>query len=351
MIARPRELGLVALVALGAVACQTQRVSPSEIPGQPIAFIYLSEEDARRKAEVLSEPAATRTDPTTNRGVVDLNDLRDFLEQSFGERGGAAEGAGRLALLDARTGEVSMVAAARRGATPLAWSRDRSKLLFSQRDADLLQLFEWAPESRLVTRVSRGPDRHPQGCYGPDGRYVVVVSRIEPVDGDPYTRRSTFRLALSAPGGPDQGIEVISPGPMDGDPTCSPDGSSVAYVRFASRKRSAIWIHPFDRPESAHVLTPGSEPAFSPDGEWIVYSQRVGDTRRLWRIRSDGTGRTRLGRVGGELQESGPSVAPDGSMVVYESVRSHRYRLFLRRFDGSGDSVLLSTGDGMHAVW
>jgi Tol biopolymer transport system component len=138
---------------------------------------------------------------------------------------------------------------------------------------------------------------------------------------------------------------------MDGDPTCSPDGSSVAYVRFVSRGLTEIWVYPFGQPELERRLTRGRDPSFSPDGKWIVYSQRVADIPRLWRIRPDGAGRTRVGRVGGKLRESGPSVAPDGSMLVYESVRKHRHRLFLRRLDGSGDSVLLSTGDGLHAVW
>jgi Tol biopolymer transport system component len=119
---------------------------------------------------------------------------------------------------------------------------------------------------------------------------------------------------------------------MDGEPACSPDGTAFAYVRLFPEGRSEIWIHSFA------------------DGEWIVYSHVVGKTPALWRIRRDGTGRSRLGRGSG-ADEYGPAVSPDGSLVVYESVFRNRYRLFVRRFDGTGDTVLLSDGDGTHAVW
>ncbi len=351
MIARCAWLGIAVGLALAVHGCQSQRVFRSETPEQVIAIIYHSEEEARRRAEDLSEPAAAPRDPTANRGVVDLNDLRGFFEETFGERDNRREDEGRLALLYPRTGEVVVVEAARQGATPLAWSGTRRRLLFSQLDAGGYQLFEWDRESRVVTRVTRGSNRHPQGCYGPDGRYVVVVARREPLEKDPNRTRTIFRVGITGPGGSLHDVELISPGPMDGDPTCSPDGSSVAYVRFVSRGRTEIWVHPFGQPELERRLTRGRDPSFSPDGKWIVYSQRVAGIPRLWRIRPDGAGRTRVGRVGGELRESGPSVAPDGSMLVYESVRKHRHRLFLRRLDGSGDSVLLSTGDGLHAVW
>ncbi|MDX1390521.1 MAG: hypothetical protein R3344_15135, partial [Acidobacteriota bacterium] len=150
--------------------------------------------------------------------------------------------------------------------------------------------------------------------------------------------------------GPGDAIQPISQGPTDGEPTCSPDGDAVAYVRLDSQARGEIWIYSFTDDGPARAIARGREPSFSPDGEWIVYSRAVGNTPSLWRIRRDGTGRTRLGRGSG-ADEYGPAVSPDGSLVVYESVSNGRYRLFVRRFDGSGDRVLFADGDGTHAVW
>ncbi|MBW2541489.1 MAG: PD40 domain-containing protein [Deltaproteobacteria bacterium] len=137
---------------------------------------------------------------------------------------------------------------------------------------------------------------------------------------------------------------------MDGEPACSPDGSAAAYVRLLPGDRSEIWIHFFGGEEPPRAIAQGRDPSFSPDGEWIVYSRHAGNAPALWRIRRDGTGRTRIGRGSG-AEEYGPAVSPDGSLVAYESVSGNRHRLFVRRFDGTGDRVLFADGDGTHVVW
>jgi len=322
---------LVLAVGLMLVAsgCQGPGVARKEIPEDPIAFIFHPEGEARRRAEAHEKrttPARrSRPEPSS---VVHLNTFRDYLTQAFGRRGND-EFAGQLSLLDPRSRRVTVLESTRKGAIPLAWSPGRDRLLFAQWDLGTLQLFEFERDSQVVSQLTRGPDQHPQGCYGPGGRLIAVVA----------TRaRST------------EGRASLSPGPMDGEPACSPDGTAFAYVRLFPEGRSEIWIHSFADGEPARAIAQGRGPSFSPDGEWIVYSRVVGKTPALWRIRRDGTGRSRLGRGSG-ADEYSPAVSPDGSLVVYESVFRNRYRLFVRRFDGTGDSVLFSDGDGTHAVW
>ena len=243
---------------------------------------------------------------------------------------------------------MTVLESARKGAIPLVWSPDRDRLLFAQRELGKLQLFEYQRDSRVVSQITAGPDHHPQGCYGPDGRLIAVVAkRAGSTEDRTGGEKLVSRIALMGQG---DAVESISPGPTDGEPACSPDGTAVAYVRLFSDARSEIWIHSFADEEPARAIAQGREPSFSPDGEWIVYSRVVGKTPALWRVRRDGSGRTRLGRGSG-ADEYGPAVSPDGSLVVYESVFGNRYRLFVRRFDGTGDSVLFSDGDGTHAVW
>lgn len=333
------------LVAHG---CQGPGVARNEIPEDPIAFIFHPEDEARRRAEA----HAKRNPPQDRSGfenpsVVHLNTFRDYLTKSFGRRVDD-EFPGRLSLLNPRSRQVTVVESARTGAIPLAWSPGRDRLLLAQWDQGKLQLFEFERDARVVSQLTGGPDHHPQGCYGPGGRLIAVVARRPgSTGGRPDRGRLVSQIAALGAG---DALESISPGPMDGEPACSPDGSAVAYVRILSDVRSEIWIHSFGGEEPARAIAQGREPSFSPDGEWIVYSRAVGKTPALWRIRRDGTGRTRIGRGSG-ADEYGPAVSPDGSLVVYESVAGNRYRLFVRRFDGTGDSVLFSDGDGTHAVW
>jgi hypothetical protein len=341
---------LVIAIALTIVAlgCQGPGVARKEIPEDPIAFIFHSEAEARRRAEANAQRSATASrSRLENRSVVHLNTFRDYLTEAFGSR--ARDGfAGRLALLDPRSRQVTPIESARAGAIPLAWSAGRDRLLFAQWDQQTLQLFEFERDSQIVSQLTTGPDQHPQGCYGPDGRLVAAVARRpKPDEGEVARVKLVSQIAMLDPGG---AVEPLSPGPMDGEPACSPDGAAVAYVRIFPDRRSEIWIHTFGGAEPARAIAQGRDPSFSPDGEWIVYSRVVGKTPALWRIRRDGTGRTRIGRGSG-AEEYGPAVSPDGSLVVYESVSGNRYRLFVRRFDGSGDTVLFADGDGTHVVW
>jgi Tol biopolymer transport system component len=332
---------------LAIVGCQSPGVARDELPEQLIAFIYHSEADARRRAESVSAPTGNVTAArSATGGVFDLNALHDFIDAAFGSASDT-EFEGQLAYLNPRSRQLTLVDSARKGAIPQDWSADRNRLLFAQKDSQAFQLYELDRRSGAVARLTRGPDRHPQGCYGPDGRLVVVVERLEAVESAGKQERWVSRIGVTGPG---DEIEILSAGPLDADPSCAPDGTAVAYVRFLSWEQSEIRVHYFADDDTARAITRGRDPAFAPDSEWIVYSQRIGDTPTLWRIRRDGVGRARLG-VGSGTDEYGPAVSPDGSLVVYESVLGNRYRLFLRRFDGTGDRVLFSAGDGTHAVW
>jgi len=333
---------------LAALGCQGPGVARSEFPADPIAFIFHPEDEARRRAEAHAKRQIPQASGVAeNASFVHLNTFRDYLAKAFGVPADD-EFAGRLALLDPGSRRVTPIESARKGAIPLAWSPDRDRLLFAQRDQGTLQLFEFERGSRVVSQRTGGQDSHPQGCYGRDGRLVAVVARRPESTGGRSNRRALVsQIALL---GPDGAVESISPGPMDGEPACSPDGSAVAYVRLFPDARSEIWIYAFAAEGPGRAIAQGREPVFSPDGQWIVYSRSVDKTPALWRIRPDGTGRTRIGRGSG-ADEYGPAVSPDGSLVVYESVSGNRYRLFVRRFDGTGDSVLFSDGDGTRAVW
>ena len=342
------HLVFVAGLMLVAPGCQGPGVAREEIPEEPIAFIFHPEDEARRRAEAYAKREAP--DPRSgleNSAIINLNQTRDYLAEAFGSRANH-EITGQLSFLNPKNRRVTVLDSARKGAIPLAWSPDRDRLLFAQWDLGTLQLFEFERDSRVVSQVTGGPDHHPQGCYGPGGRLIAVVAkRAGSTKARAVRGKLISRIAALGPG---DAVETISPGPTDGEPACSPDGTEVAYVRLVSDARSEIWIHSFADEEPARAIAQGREPSFTPDGEWIVYSRVVGKTPALWRIRRDGTGRTRLGRGSG-ADEYGPTVSPDGSLVVYESVLGNRYRLFVRRFDGTGDSVLFSDGDGTHAVW
>jgi Tol biopolymer transport system component len=331
------------VLGLGALACQGLGVSSAEIPERAIALAYYDVETARRRAETLAE-AEPGKKPTRSYGVARVEDVTRYMGQIFGRAEGEENVAqrfpSRLALLDPRTQRVSQIRAARPNAVPRAWSPDGERLMFTQLVGEYRQMFEYDRTTQEVRRLTRGRGVHPDGCYGPEGRFVLARATVE-------RGRAISRIQLTEPGGIRP--RAISEGPMDYGPACAPDGRAIAWVSLDERGRDSLMVRMPALDGETRRLGPGRDPAFSPDGEWIVYSTPVNREWKLHRIRPDGSGRKAVGR--GVFDERHPSFSPDGRLVVYLADDGIRKRIYLRRFDGTGDRVLLESGGGHDPVW
>jgi TolB protein len=129
------------------------------------------------------------------------------------------------------------------------------------------------------------------------------------------------------------GLHVLGPGHAA---KWSPNGRSIAFdngshvlVANASRK------HVTD-------LTPGlkntssNDPAWSPNGRWIVFASEPTGTRNaaLWLVRRDGTGLHKLVDAPGE--EENASWSPNGAEIVFDSFpASGSDHLYVVHSDGS----------------
>ena len=348
--ARPIAAGLACALLVATSGCGRQRISRGDLPEALVAIHYRTPEQARLNAEV-QEAAAQAEARRGGRsravgagaGVAHTDDLGALLGGVLGATPETQRPqSGRLALLDPRTGEVSVVGAALRGSIPLAWSADRQRLLFAQPDTTGVQIWEYRRGAETVRPVTRGPLVHTQGCYGPDGRIVAVE-----VDVRAKPRRSW--VALSAEGGRGP-FARISEGPNDHSPACSQRSGAVAYVRDAEPGHPQVWLARLASASPHHLLAPGRQPQFSPAGDWLVFVAPLRDMGRLWRMRPDGTARAPIGR--GAREESHPAVSPDGRFVAFVAAeQAFRRQLYLRRFDGSGDRILFADGDADYPVW
>jgi Tol biopolymer transport system component len=337
----------IGAVFLGVAGCASTTIRGEEIPDIPIAFVYFDPKTARLLAEEISDEMERLQGPTPgNQGeaVAQVSEIKRYLEQTFGvEEGGAPKRfEGRLALLDPRTGEVEVVAGARKGAVPHDWSSDHERLLFSQVvRGKIPHLYELDVTTGEVRPLTHGETAHPEGCYGPDGR--VVFTSI-----DPRTRRKNSRIMITDPGG--GAPQPLSLSDHAYYPTCAPDGSGVAYTVYGARGTAQhVVARALPLTEAPRILSPGREPSFSADGRWIVFSAKLKKDWTIWRIRPDGTGRATLGRGG--LDEQRPSLSPDGRLVVYVADTEVHQKLYLRRVDGTGNRLLLADGDGDRPVW
>jgi Tol biopolymer transport system component len=339
----------IGAACLGVSGCASTAIRGEEIPDLPIAFVYYDAATARRRAEEIAGAVeeGPATDPTAGaraEAVAPLKEITRYIQQALGveERAATRWSKGRLALLDPRTREVSVVEGARKGAIPHDWSSDHKRLLFSQVVYDEIpHLYELDVTTGDVRRLTRGEMANPEGCYGPGDR--IVYTSV-----DPKARHPNARIMITDPGGgPPQPLSLSHYAYY---PTCAPDGSAVAYTAFGARGRvQRVVIRSPVLTGEPRILAPGREPSFSADGQWIVFSAKLKKKWTIWRIRPDGTGRAPIGRGG--FDEQRPSLSPDNRLVVYVADVDFRQRLYVRRVDGTGDRILLSGGDGDRPVW
>jgi Tol biopolymer transport system component len=106
----------------------------------------------------------------------------------------------------------------------------------------------------------------------------------------------------------------------------SPDGAKVAFERMGGD----LYVMDADGTDLVD-LGPGHRPAWSPDGEWVVYMITQDDGERftasdLYAVRADATQRTQLTDTPDRFEMS-PAWSPDGRTIAFEALNEGRVYL------------------------
>lgn len=115
------------------------------------------------------------------------------------------------------------------------------------------------------------------------------------------------------------------------DPAWSPDGEWLVFVAWCDGRADLYRMRPDGSERTRLTGSPGEEhtPAWSPDGERIAYTYRAdGEDSEIWTVAPDGSDAHPLTEDG--FSEVGPVWSPDGTRLAYESRR-----------DGNGDIFVL----------
>lgn len=228
------------------------------------------------------------------------------------------------------------------------------------------------PEVLFTSQLTSSPGLDAFPAFSPDGNAIAYSS-------DRGGRFEIYIRPLSAGG---REVQVTADGGDNLQPAWSPDGRQLAYH---SRRRGGIWVVPALGGVSAQVSAFGADPAFSPDGEWIVFqSDGVPDLAQaafgamppstIWIVSARGAGAPRqITRVG---QPSGghgaPAFSPDGRSIVFATYDIDLSQLWSVAPDGSdlkmiagdertvyfdpifspdGNFLYFSTGGGNFRFW
>ena len=221
------------------------------------------------------------------------------------------------------------------------WSPDGRRLVFigganpagSSDIAGVDYLYLWSAGHSGVRLLTRVRARVVGAAWSPDGKRIVFARAA--------TKTNLFSLwTVRADGG---GSRRLTVGGIDLEPSWSPDGRAIAFLRLDPKSyQSGIWlVHPDGG--GLHRILAGfknvTEPVWSPDGARML----VEDGRALYSVRADGGGRRRIAVLSadatGAVEDPQPAWSPDGRWIVFCQLRSGvvgRSDLWVVQSDGGG---------------
>jgi len=127
------------------------------------------------------------------------------------------------------------------------------------------------------------------------------------------------------------GLREISDGEY---PAWSPVDNWIAH-RGCYGGSCGIWLTYADSGERVRLTEGGSDgqPAWSPDGQQLVYISQEDGNFELYRINRDGSNVVRL--TNGERSDGLPVWSPDGKWIAFRSDREGAWAIYVMRPDGS----------------
>lgn len=183
-----------------------------------------------------------------------------------------------------------------------------------------------------AVRLQTAPEGSFEPSVSPDGAQVAFVSSR---DGDPEI------YVMKADGTDVRRLTFFHK--EDWAPQWSPDGRFIAFLSNRESRTRVFVMRPdgsATRAVSGTVET-GEERdlAWSPDGSALAFvGRQPGGQTRIWKAAMDGSAPVAL--TGGRHIDDQPAWSPDGKYLVHASDRAGNVDLFLVRADGSGSTRL-----------
>ncbi len=176
-------------------------------------------------------------------------------------------------------------------------------------------------DMRNLTRNPSSEDRYP--IWSPDGSKVVFTSnRDVPQTWNLYVMDADGQNARRLTNVAERGICYF--------PTWTQD---LIYFGYASGDGLEVSIACV-RPDGSgfRVLAPGRDPAISPDGQTIAFTQHTGRGYCLFAMNADGTAIRQLTTHENEIGAVTPAWSPDGRKLLYSDQVGKKLELFTLRF-------------------
>ena len=138
------------------------------------------------------------------------------------------------------------------------------------------------------------------------------------------------------------------PGPA-GPPLKSSGTTDPPRTRMRAFSSEGLWLRPLDQMDA--TLVSGSEgarnPFFSADGQWLGFWA----DDQLKRVSVSGGARSWTPLLATNARESDPAISPDGQWIAYASGETGRVEVYVQRFPELGLRQQISTDGGLRPAW
>ena len=244
------------------------------------------------------------------------------------------------------------------------WSPDGTRVAVTVQDA----LYEYdvtTGTTRQLLACRRPCLGNANLAYAPDGEHIAFIRYLGPlVNGVPSDcgiwigdlKSGQVRQLTSHTNPPCD--------PFENSLDWSPNGKRLVYFRAvqlaSANVKSAIYSIAVDGTDERRLTPPGlvgGEPAYSPDGRWIVFNTNPPDfgegDSQLYRMRPDGSGIEQLTHYE-DVRAFTPTYSPDGNSIIFSvfglMLPGGAHALWVIPANG-GDPVVIPDVPGTQGNW
>jgi Tol biopolymer transport system component len=208
------------------------------------------------------------------------------------------------------------------------WSHDYNQIAFDRTLGTKPDIFVMKTDGSGQVNLTHSAFYDTGASWSPDGSYIAFASD---------RAGGALQIWRMKPDGSAL-VKLTSTAALNSTPDWSPDGTRIAFVSQRDGQNE-IYVMNANGTGATRLTTTGNNygPKWSPDGSKIVFSGANG----IWVMNAYGASKTQLTTNAGPLiKDMHPAWSPNGDLIVFDNKRSGNQDLWVMKRDGTAMTQL-----------